>query len=176
MKKVIALLTATVLVVMFAACGEKTEEDSGDSSASETEELTITEEEVAQTEAEVEDEGDFSNKGITDEMLVEMIESGKIPSDITSLKLNNNEISDISPLVVLTELIELNLDFNFISDLTPIAELTNICYLFLAQNEISDVSPLLELLEMQRLNLTGNDVDEDDIRELLEVLQCEILS
>ena len=175
MKKFLALGLALVMAGVFAGCGNEEPEAERDLN-SQTDDLAA-DEEVVVTEPEVIiDDSDFSGQGITDEMLAEMIESGEIPADVTRLVLNDNEISDLSPLAELTELVELNLARNFIGDLSPLAKLTKLEYLFLEQNLIEDVSPLLGLLEMQRLNLTANQVDEDDIRELLEVLQCEIMS
>ena len=66
---------------------------------------------------------------------------------LTSLGLSNNGIKDLSALVSvlsdLTDLRDLNLNDNNITDLSPLAELTNLTSLNLWNNNISDLSPLV---------------------------------
>jgi Leucine-rich repeat (LRR) protein len=50
----------------------------------------------------------LSSKGITDELLAEMISNGEIPQNVTNLCLLNNQISDLTPLAELTNLQFLN--------------------------------------------------------------------
>ena len=59
-------------------------------------------------------------------------------SGATNLNLNDNNITDLTPLAGLTNLTELWLADNNISDLTPLAGLTNLTELYLPQNSISD--------------------------------------
>ena len=69
---------------------------------------------------------------------------------ITGLKelyLVNNEISDISSLAGLTGLTRLNIGENNISDISALAGLTNLKWLAVYDNEISDFSPLDGLRE-----------------------------
>jgi Leucine-rich repeat (LRR) protein len=98
----------------------------------------------------------FWEKGITDEILVEMIASGEIPKNTASLGLSWNKITDISPLESLTELRWLFLSDNNISDLTPLSELTNLRILNIAGNEITDVTPLGGLINLNNLQLGDN--------------------
>ena len=72
-------------------------------------------------------------------------------TNLTSLGLNSNNISDVSPLSELTQLIYLQLFGNNISDVSPLSELTQLTQLGLDSNTISDISPLLAL------NLTGTE-------------------
>jgi internalin A len=60
------------------------------------------------------------------------------------LDLAGDEISDISPLVPLTNLTILALQGNEISDISVLADLTNLIDLRLTQNHVHDISPLLE--------------------------------
>ena len=55
---------------------------------------------------------DFSNRGIKDEQLFEMLTSGEIPINATHFNLSSNQISDLAPLRVLNNLIELDLMYN----------------------------------------------------------------
>ena len=64
-------------------------------------------------------------------------------------------ISDVSPLSGLTALRFLGLDGNQISDVSPLSGLTTLTHLRLAHNRISDVSPLSRLTALESL-LLGN--------------------
>jgi len=55
-----------------------------------------------------------------------------------------NLISDIPPLVDLTDLEFLDPCRNQIGDISPLANLTKLWYLELGYNQISDISPLVQ--------------------------------
>ena len=61
----------------------------------------------------------------------------KLPQD-------DNNISDISPLASLTNLMELILHDNNISDISPLVGLINLEVIDLHGSNISDISPLVE--------------------------------
>ena len=65
-------------------------------------------------------------------------------TNLTELVLYQNQISDISPLSTLTNLTELDLFKNQISDISALSTLTNLTELNLEQNQISDITPLVE--------------------------------
>ena len=67
-------------------------------------------------------------------------------TNLTSLRLENNSISDISALENLTNLTSLRLENNSISDISALEDLTNLIYLYLASNSISDYGPLRRLI------------------------------
>ena len=77
-------------------------------------------------------------------------------TNLDSLWLAMNSISDVSPLRSLTNLRVLRLNVNSISDVTPLASLTNLQRLTLGANSISDVTPLASLTNLQYLRLSGN--------------------
>ena len=66
------------------------------------------------------------------------------------------QISDITPLAELTDLVNLTLGGNQISDIAPLATLTNLTFLNLCTNKISDLSPLVSLTNLDSLGLDNN--------------------
>ena len=82
-------------------------------------------------------------------------------SSLTTLDLDNNQISDIKPLESLTNLIVLSLENNKISDIKPLAYLTKLTVLNLGDNKISDIKPLASLT-----NLTWLELDKNQIRDI----------
>jgi internalin A len=82
--------------------------------------------------------------------------AGRELSSLTTLDLDNNQISDIKPLESLTNLIVLSLENNKISDIKPLASLTNLISIGLENNQISDIKPLESLTKLTVLNLGDN--------------------
>ena len=79
---------------------------------------------------------------------------------IRELYLNDNQISDLSPLQNLMGLEDLHLINNQISDLTPLQNLTGLVYLYIGNNQINDLSPLQNLTSLERLDLTNNQISD----------------
>ena len=76
-------------------------------------------------------------------------------------RVNNNNISDISPLSGLIKLTELYLFRNTIADLSPLSNLTELEELDVSGNSyISDLSPLSGLTGVRTLNLYSNDISD----------------
>ena len=88
-------------------------------------------------------------------------------TNLTGLQLSDNNISDVSPLVGLTNLTYLDLTWNSISDVSPLANLTNLTELWLMGNNISDVSPLASLTKLIYLYLGDNNIS--DVSPLVEL-------
>ena len=88
----------------------------------------------------------FSN--VTDERLVELVESGEIPHDVVYLYLRFNQISDLTPLSSLTRLRWLYLNGNQITDLSPLKGLTSLEFLDLRENQITDITPIGNLTNL----------------------------
>jgi Leucine-rich repeat (LRR) protein len=80
--------------------------------------------------------------------------------NLTTLALDNNEISDVSPLKGLENLTHLNLMNNKISDVSPLKELANLTHLNLMNNKISDVTALKGLANLTELSLGGNEISD----------------
>jgi hypothetical protein len=79
---------------------------------------------------------------------------------LTHLDLTNNPITDIQPLSGLTNLTELWLPSNQISDISALAGLTNLTFLYLADNQISDISALTGLIHLTFLHLGSNQISD----------------
>ncbi|MES2199007.1 MAG: leucine-rich repeat domain-containing protein [Chlamydiota bacterium] len=92
-------------------------------------------------------------------------------TNLTSLTLENNEISDVSLLAKLHGLRTLELRGNRISDISPLAELPNLSDLDLSYNRISDISPLAELPDLRVLNLSYNRISDINPLEELQNLE-----
>ena len=80
--------------------------------------------------------------------------------NIVEVSFFHNSISDISPLVGLTQLKYLDLGFNSISDISPLAGLTNLMELDLVRNPIMDISPLMGLTNLTDLSFSGNAITD----------------
>ena len=91
------------------------------------------------------------------------------------LDLYGNQISDISVLRGLTNLTWLKLSFNAISDISVLRELTNLTWLDLHSNNISDISALRSLTNLKELDLRWTKISEDDKKALQTALpNCDI--
>lgn len=77
-------------------------------------------------------------------------------TNLRSLGLNQNLISDLNPLRELTQLKGLGLRENRISDLTPLGDLENLTWLYVPFNLISDINPLKVLPNLTSLSVYGN--------------------
>ena len=76
--------------------------------------------------------------------------------NLRKLKVNENEIADISPLKNLTKLEYLEIQRNRIVDLKPLEKLTNLTFLKLYNNLIEDITPLSNLTNLTGLDLHYN--------------------
>lgn len=95
-------------------------------------------------------------------------------TNLESLDLGFNRISNITPLASLTGLQSLFLYSNMIKDISPLANLKNLQWLNAGANMISDVSPLSNLLKLRFLDLSLNRIS--DISPLTNLSSLEILN
>ena len=79
---------------------------------------------------------------------------------LAELDLENNEITDITPIKDLTGIQLLDLAKNKISNIGPIAGLVNLQYIQLSDNQIADLSPLAKLANMRSLYLDRNQIKD----------------
>ncbi len=83
--------------------------------------------------------------------------------DLTNLEYLNlgyNSVSDLSPLSGLTQLNALSMSGNNISNLSPLRNLTNLRSLYMNNNSISDLSPLSSLTNLVTLSLPDNSISD----------------
>ena len=85
-------------------------------------------------------------------------------TQLTWLSLGSNGVVDVSPLSGLTQLTGLDLNSNGIVDISPLSGLTQLTSLSLGFNNIVDISPLLGLTQLTALFLNNNDIV--DVRPL----------
>jgi len=81
-------------------------------------------------------------------------------SEVSSLKLSDNQISDISALANLTKLQYLHLSYNRISDVSCLAGLNELRFLRLDNNQIRDISDLFQLHSLVNLQLNNNQISD----------------
>jgi len=101
-------------------------------------------------------------------------------SNLRVLALEQNPISDISPLAGLSNLTALDLNYNWadanhkIRDFSPLARLTNLTRLDLVDNQISDISALSGLTNLTELWLSNNPIS--DISALSDLTNLTLLA
>ncbi len=95
--------------------------------------------------------------------------------DTEGRRINSNSVSNLSPLVGLTQLTYLNLWGNSISDISPLAGLTKLTQLELSDNSISDISSVAGLTNLTYLDLDGNSIsDISGVSELTNLTRLEL--
>lgn len=115
----------------------------------------------------------FKSKDINDGELREWINSLEHPEEITEVDFSWADVTNISPLAVLTELRSLNLLNNLdLTDITPLAKLPKLAELNLSGTLVKSVKPLSALTELRSLVL-----DCGELRDIapLEGLPIEYL-
>ena len=79
-------------------------------------------------------------------------------SNLETLVLNNNQVSDMSVVAGLNRLEYLDIHDNQISDISAVSGLSTLHTVILRSNQISDVSPLSGLTNLQHLDLYWNQI------------------
>lgn len=98
-------------------------------------------------------------------------------TELTSLKLSDNKISELDFLSSLKKLSSLDLSNNKISDISPLKKLYSIRTLHLDGNEIKDFSPLYGLDSLSMLTIGDMDIKQSQLKKLKEELpDCIIYS
>ena len=94
-------------------------------------------------------------------------------AQLTRLSLFSSSLSDVSFLSSLTQLTYLHLGNNTLSDISVLSELTQLRYLYLNNNGITNLSPLAGLAQLTYLHLGNNTLS--DISVLSELTQLTYL-
>ncbi len=92
-------------------------------------------------------------------------------TELIRLRLAGNSLKDISPVAGLTNLRLLTLDNNSISDISQIAGLTNLRWLYLGNNSLSNISALAGLKNLTWLQINDNIVSDISAMEGLAKLE-----
>lgn len=93
--------------------------------------------------------------------------------NLVALDLQGNEVSDLNPLAGLTRLEHLGLHDNNITSISPLADLTNMRCLGLPDNQIPDISAVSGMANLVILGLSNNDVT--DITPLTDLIKLRTL-
>ena len=95
----------------------------------------------------------------------------QLPRDFQGVqRLDNNPITDITPLRRLTNLRDLNLHTNAITDVSALSGLTALNELRINGNQIKDIRALSGLTALTRLELTGNQITDISVLKGLTAL------
>ena len=76
------------------------------------------------------------------------------------LWLDDNDVSDILPVKGLTALVELGFNRNRVSNLAPVAGLTKLEELHFKSNDISEISPAARLTNLENLYFSNNNISD----------------
>lgn len=88
------------------------------------------------------------------------LEGLQFATNLQTLKIIGENISDISPISTLTNLTRLEITQTKTTDISPLADLTNLQYLDLSGNGIVDLMPLQKLTSLIVLNLAENAISD----------------
>jgi Leucine-rich repeat (LRR) protein len=87
----------------------------------------------------------------------------------TTIDVSNNRISDLSPLIELTNLEELNLSDNQIGYIDGLSNLIGLKSVLLSNNFIEDITPLFELEKLEFVDISGNKISPEQIDKLIDL-------
>jgi len=94
-------------------------------------------------------------------------------TNLESLDLSQNAVSDISPLAGLTKLTALSLADNPVTDVAPLAKLTNLKLLILSKCQAQNYSALSNLINLQVLWLDNSTIS--DVSSLASLMNLQTL-
>ena len=96
--------------------------------------------------------------------------------DVSNVRLDNTQVSDLTPLAKLASLQYLRLSSTPVSDLTPLVKLTSLQELYVDNTQVSDLTPLVKLQSLYWLDLSNTPVSEEQVETLQQALpNCEII-
>lgn len=92
-------------------------------------------------------------------------------SNVSSIDLSVNHISDLTPLSKLTQLTVLKLNFNSVTNIEPLENLTNLRILSVNNNSIEKISAVNNLIHLTNLSLLNNLIEDIEPLQNLSELQ-----
>ncbi|WP_294354696.1 leucine-rich repeat domain-containing protein [uncultured Clostridium sp.] len=110
----------------------------------------------------------LDNKNITN------IEPLKYCSNLKTLSISNNNIENLTPLSSLTNLTNLTFKNNKVSDLSALENLTNLTFVNGANNKIQDITVLSKLTKLNMLSLQNNTIN--NVKALKELTSLTYLN
>ncbi|WP_149042796.1 leucine-rich repeat domain-containing protein, partial [Listeria monocytogenes] len=81
-------------------------------------------------------------------------------TNLTSLSMDNNQLSDISALSGMTNLTSLSMDNNQLSDISALSGMTNLTSLRMDNNQLSDISALSGMTNLVTLTMSNNQLSD----------------
>ena len=81
-------------------------------------------------------------------------------TNLSRLVIENDQVSDISPIAGLTNLRELSFEDNPVSDISPVQGLINLTWLEFDRTQVSDISPVRGLKNLDSLELHSTKVSD----------------
>jgi len=94
-------------------------------------------------------------------------------TNLTLLDIGNTQVIDLSPLRELKNLAKLDLRNTWVRDLSPLRELKNLTHLNLNHTKVGDLSSLGELINLKELHLSSTNVS--DLSPLVELTNLTLL-
>lgn len=97
---------------------------------------------------------------------IKSLEGLQFAENLTYLKIAENEITDLSPISGLPQIITLNMKNNMVSDISPISNLTTLRKLYITSNtDIKDISSLNRLTNLTELYIDNTGINNIDVLE-----------
>jgi hypothetical protein len=102
-----------------------------------------------------------------DNLGIRSLQGLQFATDLVSITITNNDITDLSPIANLSSLAYLNLNGNRITNINHIGGISNLNTLLLNNNLIGDISPLANLTNLNILSLKNNTIHDISPLEFL---------
>ncbi len=78
--------------------------------------------------------------------------------NLETLFLNDNELTDITPIAEYTDIVELHIENNNIENIDDLSDMTGLTTIDLSRNIITDFSDLLSITNLEEVNLSYNEI------------------
>ena len=110
------------------------------------------------------------NRGIQD------LTGLQLATNLKTLVLNDNQISDLSPIAGLIGLDSLWIFRNPVSDISPVRNLTNLISLAVSETLVTDLSPVAGLINLERLFFSDENRSLSDLSPLAGLINLEYIN
>ena len=110
------------------------------------------------------------NRGIQD------LTGLQLATNLKTLVLNDNQISDLSPIAGLIRLDSLWIFRNPVSDISPVRNLTNLISLAVSETLVTDLSPVAGLINLERLFFSNESSSLSDLSPLAGLINLEYIN